>query len=143
VVQVAYRSTIGEALNKLGIRLGAGTGRLAQLVRSDQDLAAEASRLDKAILEAVSKEPSKRDAAGERKIRDRRAAVRQQREELERIFATEVPDYAALSKPEPLTVQETQSLRPRMRRSSSYVLISTRLTFGRSPRITQSGGRSM
>jgi hypothetical protein len=37
--------------------------RLAQLVRNDQDLAAEAQALDKTIIVAASKEPSKRDAA--------------------------------------------------------------------------------
>src|SRR4029453_1169342 len=75
VAQVALRTAIAETLNKLGGRFSAGTARLAQLVRTDQDLAAETGRLDKQILEAVSREPSKRDAAMEQKIRDRMAVV--------------------------------------------------------------------
>jgi hypothetical protein len=71
VAQVALRTAIAETLNKLGVRFSAGTDRLAQLVRTDQDLTAEAGRLDKQILEAVSREPSKRDAAMEQKTRDR------------------------------------------------------------------------
>jgi hypothetical protein len=48
---------------------------LAGLVRNDQDLAAEAQALDKAILEAVSEEPAMRDAAAEQRIRDRMAEI--------------------------------------------------------------------
>ena len=36
-------------MNKLAVRLAAGTDRLAELVRKDQDLAGEAERIDKAI----------------------------------------------------------------------------------------------
>jgi tetratricopeptide (TPR) repeat protein len=51
VAQMALRTAIAETLNKLGVRFSAGTDRLAQLVRTDQDLTAEAGRLDKQILE--------------------------------------------------------------------------------------------
>ena len=61
VVQRASQSSAAAAVNKLAVRLAAGTDRLAQLVRKDQDLAGEAEALDKAIIAAVSKEPAKRD----------------------------------------------------------------------------------
>ena len=54
-----------SAVNKLAVRLAAGSDRLAELVRRDQDLAAEAEALDKAIVAAVSKERAKRDVAAE------------------------------------------------------------------------------
>jgi hypothetical protein len=44
------------------VRFAAGYNRLAQLVRQDQDLTAEAGNLDEAIIGAVAKEPSRRDA---------------------------------------------------------------------------------
>ena len=59
------QSSAASAVNKLAVRLAAGSDRLAELVRQDQDLAAEADALDKAIVAAVSKERSKRDAAAE------------------------------------------------------------------------------
>ena len=65
VVQRASQTSAGEALNALAVRFSAGSDRLAELVRKDQDLAGEAANLDKAIIAAVSKEPSKRDAAAE------------------------------------------------------------------------------
>ena len=110
VVQRASQSAAAAAVNKLGARLAAGSGRLAGLVRNDQDLAAEAEALDKAILAAVSKEPAKRDAAAEQRIRERLAEIAKQRTALQGVFAAEFPDYAALSNPQPLAVKEIQAL---------------------------------
>ena len=50
-------------------RFAVGNVHLAQLVRQDQDLASENNRLDKSIVEAVSREPSKRNAVEEQQIR--------------------------------------------------------------------------
>jgi CHAT domain-containing protein/Tfp pilus assembly protein PilF len=110
VVQRASRSAAAAAVNKLGARLAAGNSRLSSLARNDQDLAAEAERLDKAIIAAVSKEPAKRAAAAEQQIRDRLAEIEKQRAVLKGVFAAEFPDYAALSNPQPLAVKEIQAL---------------------------------
>jgi tetratricopeptide (TPR) repeat protein len=110
VVQRASQSVAATAVNKFGARLAAGSGRLAGLVRNDQDLAVEAENLDKAILAAVAKEPAKRDAAAEQRIRDRLVEIAKQRATLQGVFAVEFPDYAALSNPQPLTVKEIQAL---------------------------------
>ena len=110
VVQHASQNAAGQALNALAVRFAAGGGRLAQLVRQDQDLAAEAASLDKAIVTAVSKDPAQRDAATEQKVRDRIAAIAKQRDDLSRVFAREFPDYAALSRPEPLKIKDIQPL---------------------------------
>ena len=56
------------------------------------------------------KEPSKRDAAAEQRIRDRIAAIAKERDDLGKTFAQEFPDYAALSNPQPLTVKDVQAL---------------------------------
>jgi CHAT domain-containing protein/tetratricopeptide (TPR) repeat protein len=110
VVQRASQSAAAAAVNKLGARLAPGSGRLAGLVRNEQDLAAESERLDKEILAAVSKEPAKRDAAAEQKIRDRLAEIAKERETLRSVFAAEFPDYAALLNPQPLAINEIQGL---------------------------------
>jgi tetratricopeptide (TPR) repeat protein/CHAT domain-containing protein len=110
VVQRASETAAGEALNALAVRFSAGNDRLAQLVRRDQDLTGEAANLDKAIIAAVSNDPSKRDAAAEQRIRDRITAVAKERADLQPVFTHEFPDYAALSRPQPLTAKEIQSL---------------------------------
>jgi CHAT domain-containing protein len=110
IIQTASQTSAAAALNKLNVRFSAGNDRLAQLVRKDQDLASEAEGLDKAIVEAVSKEPSKRDNIGEQRIRDRLDEVSKERNDLQQVFVHDFPNYAALSKPEPLTAKEIQSL---------------------------------
>lgn len=109
-VQRGTQSSAASAVNKLAVRLAAGTDRLAQLVRRDQDLAGEAETLDKAIVAAVSKERAKRDVASEQKSRDRLAVIAAERAGLQKTFAVEFPDYAALSNPLPLKAKEMQAL---------------------------------
>ena len=110
VVQRASQTSAGKALNALAVRFSAGNDQLAQLVRRDQDLASEEANLDKAIIAAISTEPSKHDAAKEERIRDRIAAIAKERDDLQTVFGREFPDYAALSNPEPLTVKDIQAL---------------------------------
>jgi CHAT domain-containing protein/Tfp pilus assembly protein PilF len=109
-VQRASQTSAGEALNALAVRFSAGNDRLAELVRKDQDLAGEAAVLDKSTIAAAAKEASQRNAAAEQKIKDRIAAIAQQRGDLGKVFASEFPDYVALSKPEPLAVKDIQPL---------------------------------
>jgi CHAT domain-containing protein len=108
--QQASQSSAGQALNALAVRFAAGNNRLAKLVRKDQDLAGEAEALDKTIIAAVSQEPSKRDPVAEQRIRERIAAIAKERDDLQAVFIQQFPDYAALSRPRPLTVKDIQVL---------------------------------
>ncbi|KRQ96563.1 hypothetical protein CQ12_08875 [Bradyrhizobium jicamae] len=110
VIQRGTQSSVASAVNKLAVRLAAGSDRLAELVRRDQDLATEAEALDKSVVAAVSKERSKRDAASEQRARARLAAVATERASLQKTLSAEFPNYAALSNPSPMTVKEIQSL---------------------------------
>ena len=69
VIQRGTQSSVASAVNKLAVRLAAGSDRLAELVRRDQDLATEAEALDKSIVAAVSKERTKREPAAEQRAR--------------------------------------------------------------------------
>jgi CHAT domain-containing protein len=109
-VQSASQTAAGEALNALAVRFSAGNDRLAELVRKDQDLVGEAGKLETALIAAVSVEPSRRDAAKERRIRDRIAAITKERDDLQAVFTRDFPDYAELSKPQPLTLKDIQAL---------------------------------
>jgi tetratricopeptide (TPR) repeat protein len=83
-IQRGTQSSAASAVNKLAIRLAAGNDRLAELVRRDQDLSAEADALDKAIVAAVSKERSKRDVVSEQRARARLAAISTERASLQK-----------------------------------------------------------
>lgn len=104
------QSSAASAVNKLAVRLAAGSDHLAELVRRDQDLSAEADALDKSIVAAVSRERSKRDVAAEQRARVRLTVISTERASLQKVLAAEFPDYAALSNPLPLTAKEIQAL---------------------------------
>jgi tetratricopeptide (TPR) repeat protein len=110
VVQRASSTAAAAAVSKLAARFAAGSGELAQLVRRDQDLTAEAESLDKAVVAFVSKSPAQRSAQAEDEIRGRIAAVKEEREKLSEIFDQRFPDYVALSRPQPVSLAETQRL---------------------------------
>jgi CHAT domain-containing protein/Tfp pilus assembly protein PilF len=110
VIQRGTSSAASNAINQLSVRFAAGNDQLAELVRKDQDLTSENERLDKNIVEAVSREPLKRNAAEEQKIRDRLQAIATERTQIEATLRQSFPDFAALAKPAPLSVQETQTL---------------------------------
>jgi CHAT domain-containing protein len=110
LVQRASSTAAGNAVSKLQARFAAGTGELAQAVRRDQDLTAEAESLDKAVVEFMSKPPAQRSAAAEEGIRKRIDAVKAERETLSQIFNSRFPDYLALSNPQPVSLDETQRL---------------------------------
>ncbi|MGY3032949.1 CHAT domain-containing protein/Tfp pilus assembly protein PilF [Bradyrhizobium sp. USDA 4354] len=109
-IQRGTQSSAASAVNKLAVRLAAGSDRLAELVRKDQDLAAESEALDKVIIAAVSKQPAQRDVVAEQRSRARIAAIASARNGLQKTLAVEFPDYSSLSNPLPLTVKDIQPL---------------------------------
>ena len=141
VIQRGTRSSVASAVNKLAVRLAAGSDRLAELVRRDQDLASEAEALDKSIVAAVSKERSKREPAAEQRARARLAAIATERASLQKTLSAEFPDYAALSNPSPPTVREIQPLLSgdeamvlfAVTEAASYVIAITRESFDWKP----------
>ena len=80
------------------------------LYGKDQDLTAEADGLDKSIIAAVSKPPAERNASVEDRIRKRINEIKVERDKLQDLLNQRFPDYVALSKPQPLSVEQTQAL---------------------------------
>jgi CHAT domain-containing protein/tetratricopeptide (TPR) repeat protein len=110
IIQQTMVSAVSNSINQLSARFSLGSDELAQLVRRDQDLASESDRLDKSIVEAVSREPSNRDFARERQIRDRIRSIAAERLQVQTLLEQSFPNFAALAKPIPLSVKETQAL---------------------------------
>jgi tetratricopeptide (TPR) repeat protein len=108
VVQRATQTAAGQALNALSARFSAGSSRLAQLVRQDQDLAGEAKNLQNELIAAEAHEP--RDPAMEQQTSNRVAAVVKKRGEVQAVLAREFPKYAELSNSQPLSITNIQSL---------------------------------
>ena len=110
-IQRGTQSSAASAVNKLAVRFAAGSDRLAELVRRDQDLASgggSAGQGDR----GGGLEGARRSAtsAAEQRARSRLSAIATERAGLQKTFSREFPDYAALSNPLPLTVKEIQPL---------------------------------
>jgi CHAT domain-containing protein/Tfp pilus assembly protein PilF len=110
IVQRASSSAAASAVSMLAVRFAAGSDELAQLVRKDQDLTAEQESLDKTVVAFVSKPPAQRSVETEEQVRKRIEAVKAERERLQKMFNERFPDYIALSKPQPVSLSETQAL---------------------------------
>ena len=95
VLQRSLSSAAGEAVSKLAARFAAGTDELAQFVRKDQDLTAEADRLDKSIIAAVSKPPAERNLATEDQIRKRIDEIKSERNKLQ---TSSISDFPIMSR---------------------------------------------
>lgn len=110
VLQFTSSSAAAEALQNLAQRYAASSSELAQLVRRDQDLIAETERLDRALIAAVSKESKQRNQLNEDRMRARLSDIRAERSQISTVLTQRFPDYVALSRPQPLTLKETQAL---------------------------------
>ena len=110
IAQWANQSSAAAAIQQLSPRFGARNDALAALVRQDQDLSAYARDRDRALVDALSRPEGQSTAAqidGIRKqIADTERKLTATRAQLEKEF----PEYAALSNPKPMKVEEAQKL---------------------------------
>ena len=112
-VQWAQGSEAAASLAQMAARGAKGDPGLATIVRERQDLVAEWQRRDGVRAAAVSQAPDNRDRAAEATNVTRLATIDIRIAEIDKRLAAEFPNYAALSRPEPLSVEEVQAqLRP-------------------------------
>ncbi len=110
MAQWANQSAAATALNQMAARTSAGTGALAELVRKQQDEAAELRSLDKNILTEVSKPADRRDPKREAMVRQRRTQVEGELIRASGQLSTDFPEYAELVNPSPLRLADAQKL---------------------------------
>ena len=110
VAQLASSSAASVALGQLAARFAAGSGDLARLVRSEQDLASADDRLDQAIIEEISKAPADRNHDREQALRDELAKTAKALSAVRAELGSRFPDYAALSKPQVIALADAQAL---------------------------------
>ena len=108
VVQRASRNSAATALNHLAVRLAAGSGRLAELVRSDQDFTAHTDAFDKWMVAEI---PRNRQSAMPqwKSFRSSLALLKEFRDRDQKILTTDSPTMRRCD-PEPLTAKTIQGL---------------------------------
>jgi CHAT domain-containing protein len=109
MAQWVQGSAASSSLAQMAARGAVGNADLAVIVRERQDLVAEWQRLDAAHTVAVSRPPDKRDRAAEAASSARRTAIDARLTIIDQRLKAEFPDYAALARPEPLSVAQVQA----------------------------------
>ena len=106
IAQWAVHSSAASAVQQMAARTAAGTDPLALLVRESQDLSVRWRDRDKRLIEAFSKS----DRAVTDALRKEMSEINGRLGAITAQLARDFPDYLALSKPQPLSVEETQKL---------------------------------
>ena len=107
--QWALSSDAAGSLAQMAARGARGDATLAAVVRERQDMVEEWQKRDAVRTAAVSQSPDKRDSAAEAANSARLATIDASIIAIDKRLIVEFPDYAALARPAPLTVQEVQS----------------------------------
>jgi CHAT domain-containing protein/tetratricopeptide (TPR) repeat protein len=107
--QWAESSAASASLAQMAARGAKGDPDLATIVRDRQDLVAEWQKLDGVRTAAISQTPDKRDSTGEGANVAQLAAIDMRIASIDKRLLVEFPDYAALARPRPLSVEEVQA----------------------------------
>jgi CHAT domain-containing protein/tetratricopeptide (TPR) repeat protein len=107
--QWARGSQAATSIGQMAARQAKKDTLLAGIVRERQDLWSEWQSRDKLLIAAVSRPPENRNGSAETTLRDRLAAIDRRIAEIDLTLAREFPEYAALSSPEPLSIEGTQA----------------------------------
>src|SRR3954454_12097017 len=110
VAQWANQSAAAAALSQVGVRFASGTGRLAGLIREQQDATAKYEALSKRLLAEISKEADRRDPAVVNGLRKEIASLEAKLQQNSARVAAEFPAFAGLTTPRPLGADQVRKL---------------------------------
>ena len=108
--QFAQSSSAAAALAGMAARFAAGDDGLATVVRERQDVVEQHTRLDAALIAALSRPANARNPAEEAALRNDLTAASKHLETLDARIAKEFPAYAELSNPQPVSLEAAQAL---------------------------------
>lgn len=108
MAQWALRTDAADAINQLAARQAAKEGRLAALVREQQDLVQQWRALSERLASALGSNTGSGEAADV--LRRNLEAVDGRLNGIDAQLATAFPDYSALTNPRPLSIRATQEL---------------------------------
>jgi CHAT domain-containing protein len=104
------QSSTAAAVQQMAARSAAGGGALAALVRESQDMAVRRREQEAALIAALGKADGQQDQKATDAIRLQLADLDKRRGALQARLEKEFPDFAALTSPKPLPVDEIQKL---------------------------------
>jgi hypothetical protein len=117
-----------KAIAGMSARIAAGNGDLSARVRQRQDLGEQAFAIDRSLISEISQPNATRNQETEQALRARALGIANQIKELDRLIATQFPEYAALVTKLPISIDEVQK---RLNPNEALLLFTTtsRFTF--------------
>lgn len=110
IAQWADQSSAAAAVQQLAVRFASGGGALSALVRENQDLAASWRESDRKLVHALSRPEGERDRKSIDALRRASSEAEARLAGSDLRLAREFPQFAGLTRPQPLKVEEVQKL---------------------------------
>jgi hypothetical protein len=110
IAQLAGTTAAASAVARMAARFAAGDDALAALVRRRQDAVVCFNVVDASLVKAVGQTPNKRDANAENCLRTELEQLNKMIVATDARLTETFRDYAALANPQPLALDEAQSL---------------------------------
>ncbi len=108
--QLAQASSVGQSVAQMAARFAVTGGDLSKVIRQRQDTADQLTHADKALVEAASQPPAKRNADKEAQLRKSLVELEQSLKQQSQVITKRFPEYDALVSPAPITVADNQKL---------------------------------
>ena len=117
-----------KAITGMSARIATGNGDLSVRVRQRQDLGEQALAIDRLLISVISQPNATRNQETEQALRAQALGIANQIKELDRLIATQFPEYAALVTKSPISIEEVQT---RLNPNEALLLFTTtsRFTF--------------
>jgi len=117
-----------KAIAGMSARIATGNGDLSARVRQRQDLGEQALATDRLLISVISQPNATRNQDTEQALRAQALGIANQIKELDRLIATQFPEYAALVTKTPVSIEEIQR---RLNPNEALLLFTTtsRFTF--------------
>ena len=97
-----------RAIAGMSARIAAGSGNLPTRVRERQDLSEQALAVDRLLISVISQPNAARNPQTEQALRVQASAIANQTRELDRLIASQFPEYAGLVSKAPISAEEVQ-----------------------------------
>ena len=110
VMQLARFSDAAQSLERMAARSAAGNDALSRVIREREDAVSRFNVLDKRLIEALSTPPESRNAKNESRLRSELGSLGATLDKLTEEIEERFPEYAELTRREPLALAATQRL---------------------------------
>jgi CHAT domain-containing protein len=110
IAQLAHATATAAAVAQMAARFAAGDDAIAGLVKRRQDAVKRRNQAESALVRAATQSPGRRIPAAEQALREELARLDREIVAVDADLAARFPAYQELTRPDPLSVAQTQAI---------------------------------